>query len=303
MDNLSRFEVLTTDLMKSEDKEKVLAAVTGYKHPGMVLPPGFLLKAIDTFGRVYVVLYRGIEVLLLFKRATSPLSNLHLDVSPKAYLRNANEAWVSIRLLDVYPGFSLQEQIISLVEDGKKKDEAIKSLQVMLEDADKLTGDLMDRLKQKKSKKQLQQELPPPVYTPKETPAIRAFLEKIKPAKLNEYIRKYYLKWQGCAPPDFHISESIPLGFEMKSHDGTYNKKYKVLEKKVKKLERLYLKAKRERELTEDYIAPPPVQKKSKLKVTKKQKIVPTKQPSLGKLKKKPSTKHVKKNIKKGKKK
>lgn len=260
MSNLAQFDILTTDLLSVEDRKKIIADVINIQNPKQALPAEYTLKLLDHYGRVAVVMYRGVEVLLLFKRMTSKHSILHLEVGPKVYLKNLDEAWIAYKLMNLYPGVPLGERVLELEFALKQQKELGMMLQLQLEESDNLCASLLSKKRKKESKGQPKTVIPIPLASP----LINKMLLKISPMKLQDVVRKYYLWSQGFDSDLVHVHTAAP--------EILPKYKKKVL-RHITKLTKLFKKAHAEKN-TEPYkVRLPKVRKKKVVKkVVKKKK-------------------------------
>lgn len=267
--NLAQYESLVTDNIKAEDKEKILAGVVNVRTPDSPLGENFTTKFLDHYGRVAIVMYRGIEVMLLFKRATTKNSTLDLSVPP---LKNSNDAWMSVRLMDAYPGMSVSDKIKHLESKIVELEKMNKLLDMQLSEADALTLSYMGKAKKKE----------PKTFSPAPVPIasdeINDYLKTVKPIKLNTLLREYFLWSQG-------FSLELKAG-RIDAPDIPPKLKVRFF-KKMKRIDKWLKEAKRNR-ATVPYVHVKPPEKVKKAKKTVSKKIVPVK---------------TKKSVKKGKKK
>jgi hypothetical protein len=255
--NLSSYLVIATDLLAAKDKEKILAEVVNIKTPKPPFPDNFTVKWLDHFGRVAVITYRGAEVLLLFKKMTSQLSTLSLEVAPRAYLKNDDDAWEAIKLVDIYTGVSIGERVKELEKAIKQKDQMIEMLQLQLDASDEELALALNKNRKKAAK-----------TTPKVIPTllssvdINKYLLKIKPIKLQDIIRAHFLWAQGFGIDLIHGSTQAP--------DTPKNYKKKVFRHGTK-LSKMLKQARLDKQIAPYEVRPPKV-KVSKNKVVKKKK-------------------------------
>lgn len=265
MAELSQCEVLSTDLLHESAIAKILAAIINVKTPKAVLPENFSIQRLDHYGRVAVVKHMGVEVLLLFKRMTSQVGTLHLEVSARANLidkklGDSEDAWQSFRLVEIYPGIPLQDRILELERDVKNYQDLAAALQHQLEEADILNEDLLGKVIKKTSKT-----LPPAVPSVlTSSPATNALLLKIKPLKLQDVVREHFLWSQGFDTALKATSAGAPdVPVKMK----------KKLFRYLDKLHKLQKHAKRFKELCAYEARPPKPPKVKKPKKAKKKAV------------------------------
>lgn len=266
--NLAQYESLVTDNIKAEDKEKILAGVVNVKAPDSPLGENFTTKFLDHYGRVAVVTYRGIEVMLLFKRATTKNSTLDLSVPP---LKNSNDAWMSVRLMDAYPGMSVSDKIDLLEKKILEKDKMLKMLELHLAEADRLVQDLSTQIRKKAPKV-----APSIAPTPMASDEINDYLKTVKPIKLNTLLREMFLWGQGFSADLKAAPAAMP----------DIPPKLKIrLFKKMKRIDKWMKEAKRNRVIVPYvHVKPPEKVKKTKKKISKK--TVPAKKVATKKKKK-----------------
>ncbi|HWY36788.1 MAG TPA: hypothetical protein VNX68_19235 [Nitrosopumilaceae archaeon] len=254
--NLSQFESLVTDNIKAEDKERILAGVVNVKTPFDILGENFACKYLDHYGRVAAITFRGMEVVLLFKRATTKNSTLDLSVPP---LKNSNDAWMVVRLMDVYSGLSMADRVENLEKKLAEKDKLLTLMEQQLTEADVLLVELMG----KRNKK-----LPAPaqsIKVPMASVVVNEYLRDIKPVKLNVLVREYFLWAQG-----FNADLSSPV-----NSAPEIPPKLKVrLFKKLKRIEKWMKDAKRKSEIVPYDVQPAKEVKKTKTKKSAKAKTV-----------------------------
>jgi len=252
--NLNQFDVLVTDVIKAEDKEKILAGVVNIKSPESSLGENFTVKWLDHYGRIAVITYRGIEVLLLFKRAVTKVSTADLSIPP---LKNSNDAWMSVRLMDAYPGMSLSERVDTLEKKILERDKMIKLLEFQLTEADNLTFDLMQQKRKKAPKVGTG-----PAPIPMACLEVNDYLKTVKPIKLNTLLREYFLWSQ-----NFTLQLTSPAG---PAPDIPPKLKVRLF-KKLKRIDKWMKKAKREHETVPyAHVRPPEKVKKTTKKISPK---------------------------------
>lgn len=102
---LMEFTTLTTEIMSSADKANVLAALskvqTLAEAKALAQKEHFACRDIDHQGRVKVITYRGVEILLMYRRMTSsvPLSESH--GTPSFSLTNMDDVWLLVNLANI----------------------------------------------------------------------------------------------------------------------------------------------------------------------------------------------------------
>jgi len=141
---LVEFVTLTTDAMSATDKAKVLADMshiqTILEAKKLALEPNYALHNIDHSGRVKVLLYRGIEILMMYKRMTSsvPLSESH--GTPSFRLNNLDDVWMLVNIANIKATTSLKAmfQSIELLKTQLAEKERAAAAQVILADAQTL---------------------------------------------------------------------------------------------------------------------------------------------------------------------
>lgn len=254
--NLSTYLVIATDLLAAKDKEKILAEVVNIKTPKPPFPDNFTVKWLDHFGRVAVITYRGAEVLLLFKKMTSQLSTINLEVAPRAYLKNPDEAWECIKLVDIYAGVSIGERVKELEKAVQQKDKMIDMLQLQLDAADQELEIALHKNRKKAAK------TTPKVATPilLSSDEINKYLVKIKPIKIQDIVRQQFIWGQGFNDNLIHVQSPKP--------DVPAKYKKKVF-RHGSKIDKMLKKAKLDKQLT-TYVPRPPKVKTSKKQVVKK---------------------------------
>lgn len=261
--DLAQYLIVATDLLATKDKEKIIAEIVNIKTPKTVLPENFTIKWLDHYGRVAIILYRGIEVLLLFKRMTSLLSSLTLDIAPRAFLKNDDEAWEAFKLVEAYTGVPIGERIKELEIFIKQKDSMIEMLQLQLDASD----DLCLELQTKQRKKTSSIKFPPPLILC--SASVNKYLLKIKPTKLQDIVRAQYLHSQGFNTDLVHgpfPAPTTPANYRKRAFNH------------LTKLGKLLKTAKLDKELAAYEMRPPKVKakkvvvKKSTKKVVKKKK-------------------------------
>jgi len=102
-----KYQVLQVDMMKSVDRERA-AAVASFVRSGeeayhLEGQEGFSYKDLDLRGRCGVVLYRGIEVALLFKREIIEREPAPAEPVPERVLKEPVDRWMSIDLINSEP--------------------------------------------------------------------------------------------------------------------------------------------------------------------------------------------------------
>jgi molecular chaperone GrpE (heat shock protein) len=98
------YKVLQADLIKGSEKERAAAIASfvmsdqdAHKLAGH---EGFSYKGLDMRGRCGVILYKGMEVALLFKREVCQITPGPADPVPERALKEPTDAWIQINLLN-----------------------------------------------------------------------------------------------------------------------------------------------------------------------------------------------------------
>ena len=99
-----KYRVLQADLLKQADREQA-AAVASFLQSGeeaykLAGHEGFSYRDLDLRRRVGVILYRGMEVALLFRREVVELEPGPADPVPQRALKDPAGAWIQVDLLD-----------------------------------------------------------------------------------------------------------------------------------------------------------------------------------------------------------
>jgi hypothetical protein len=255
--NLDKYEVVSTELLADKDKEKILSAVVNIKTPKTPLPENFTIKWLDHYGRVAIITYRGAEVLLLFKKMTSQLKNLALEVAPRAYLKTPDDAWEAIKLVDIYTGVSIGERVKELEKIVKQKDAMLEMMRLELEASNDLCAELQSK-KRKKLAKTAVKITPAVIQSSLE---INKYLLKIKSVKLQDMVRASFLHSQGFNTDLVHGQFPAP---------ETPVKYRKKVYRHLSKIDKMRKKAKLDKELTLYAVRPLPIGKKKVVKKNKK---------------------------------
>lgn len=99
------FTVLTTDLLSESDRAMLRAEIAKFPHPSKVREIanelGFAAVATDPRGRCVTLMYKGVEVALLYKRLTQEFEVTKFDTAPSVFLKEPDDAWMLIDLLNV----------------------------------------------------------------------------------------------------------------------------------------------------------------------------------------------------------
>jgi molecular chaperone GrpE (heat shock protein) len=102
---LGVYQVLESDMIKGTDRERAstIASLvsTGEEAYKLAGHDGFSYRDLDLRRRCGVVLYKGMEVLLLFKRSILEREPGPGDPVPEKVLTEPKDAWVQVNLLDV----------------------------------------------------------------------------------------------------------------------------------------------------------------------------------------------------------
>lgn len=98
------YKVLQADLIRGSEKERAAAiasfVTTGGDAHKLAGHEGFSYRDLDLRGRCGVVLYKGMEVALLFKREVCQISPGPADPVPERALKEPADAWIQISLLN-----------------------------------------------------------------------------------------------------------------------------------------------------------------------------------------------------------
>lgn len=101
--NLPKYKVLQADLIKASEKA-IISGVAGFVSSGdeaykLAGHDGFSYFGLDVRGRVGVVMYKGKEVLLLFRREVVEIEPGPADPVPSKQIKLPAEAWLQVDLL------------------------------------------------------------------------------------------------------------------------------------------------------------------------------------------------------------
>ena len=97
-----KLPVLSAQLLSDQDKAKVAVMLSKFsspleaKHRGP--EEGFGVRVLDAHGRACVLVYKGLEVALIFQRRAE-LVDTSLTKAPTVRLRSLDEAWIMVNLL------------------------------------------------------------------------------------------------------------------------------------------------------------------------------------------------------------
>lgn len=103
-EQINRYEVLTTDLLKTEDRTKLATDLAKFAKPLDVVPlvnaPGsrYYLRTVDSQGRIVLLTWKGVEAMLFFRRDVKDL-DVGFGPTPARYLRDPSQAWITVNLL------------------------------------------------------------------------------------------------------------------------------------------------------------------------------------------------------------
>lgn len=102
-----KYKVLQVDMLKQQDREAA-ASVTSFMNSSedahrLAGQAGFSYRDLDLRGRCGVVVYKGVEVALLFKREMLELEPGPADPVPQNVLKEPSEVWLKVDLLSAEP--------------------------------------------------------------------------------------------------------------------------------------------------------------------------------------------------------
>lgn len=154
MEEFPKYKTLQADMVKGSDRE--LAATIGsfvesgedaYKLAGH---EGFSYRVLDRDGKCGVVLFKGIEVALLFKRQVVERQPWPSEPIPVNVLHEPREAWLRIDLLDSTP----VEKQKGIQEKLRKSMEQVERLRMLWQDEESKRKKLEEELKKWESERE-----------------------------------------------------------------------------------------------------------------------------------------------------
>lgn len=123
-------------LLPPEDRAVLLSAIahikTGPQAYEQAKVVGFGARPLDHFGRVVVLTWRGVEVLVLFKRLTQTLEITHTSLGAAATIQSEDDAWTVLDVFNVPIDTAVSILTRRLGEQGTKL-AALQALQIHLE--------------------------------------------------------------------------------------------------------------------------------------------------------------------------
>ena len=259
MPNLNSYEILTSDLLDHKDRDKIMAVIANVRSPSSPLEENFALKYLDHYGRVAIVTFRGMEVMLLFKRMTSKMSILELGVGNQAFLKNSEEAWISYPLISAYTRVPLADRVLQLEVMLKQKDLMLSSMDAQILELER-DNQILRQRKLKKDNKAMPVQ---PKAVPMASADINEALLKIGPLKLQDVVRKVFLWSQGF---DDQLVQSASA-----TYPDVPIKYRKKVSRHISKLTKALKKARLEKTLVPYEVRKPKEKKKKTAKVVKSQ--------------------------------
>jgi hypothetical protein len=151
---LPKYKMLQAEMVKGKDRE-LAAAVSSFILSGqdahkLAGHEGFSYQVLDHTGRCGVVMYKGIEVALLFKRQVVERQPWPSEPIPVSTLNEPKDAWLQIDLLDS----TLVEKQKGLSERLQKSMEQIERLRIVWQAADADRKRLQEELQRYESERQ-----------------------------------------------------------------------------------------------------------------------------------------------------
>lgn len=101
----TQFPVILSDLLKPEDRAKLLATLVGFKTAAQAHAAarelGFGVETMDHRGRVVLLKWKGADVALLYQRSITMVTVLPQE-SLGAFIKSPEEAWVMLNLVNMH---------------------------------------------------------------------------------------------------------------------------------------------------------------------------------------------------------
>lgn len=149
---MKRFTVITSDMMKQEDRANILALLTdvrnGTNARAKAMQKGFTTDVLDNHGRVVVLRWKGMEVALLFKRATHTVEIAPAEPTPSVHINDHEQAWVVFNLL----GINYNQELQALTERATAAELALartRSFITTVQQENEQKGNVLIELEQK----------------------------------------------------------------------------------------------------------------------------------------------------------